>query len=132
MVYYNLHKHCLSVKAMEGPLRGRVILHAYAVQLQDAVFKVSQAGRERVLRERAKNVHAGVIGKLVAHETANNDTRLAKEALELGMTRLLTYDPYRFTSFVDRDTFEPVHAAPACVIVGRKILTPPVTTTSAY
>ena len=70
-VYFNLHKKCLSVKALEGESKGRVIAHADSVELVNATFKVSQAGRQRVLRERRKNVHAGVVGtmtNLPAHD----------------------------------------------------------------
>lgn len=33
------------------------------VVLKDATFKVSEAGRQRVLREKRKNVHAGILGE---------------------------------------------------------------------
>lgn len=126
MVYYNLHKQCLSIKAMEGPRRGRVILHAQAVQLHNAQFKVSEAGRQRVLREKTKNVHAGVVGELISHEplTTEGPYSLAKAASVLGLARSVTYDPYRFSSFVYRDTLEPAYDTPDCIIIGRKILIP--------
>lgn len=63
--YYNLHKAVWSVKALEGSQKGRVILHAGEVTLAKCEFKVSEAGRQRVLREKKKNVHAGVVGELV-------------------------------------------------------------------
>ena len=53
-VYYNLHKKLWSVKALEGPQKGRVIRRANHVTLRDAMPKVSQKGRERVLREKRK------------------------------------------------------------------------------
>lgn len=43
-VYYNLHKKCFSVRAMEGEQRGRVIAHRDMISLTDAVFRVSAAG----------------------------------------------------------------------------------------
>jgi hypothetical protein len=127
MVYYNLHKHCLSLKALDGARRGCVVLHARGVRLKDVTFRVSQAGRERVLRERAKNVHAGVVGELVDIEPLNDDadSALAAVAQQLGLTRQLTYDPYRFTSFVTRDTEEPVAAADECIIAGKRIFIAP-------
>jgi hypothetical protein len=63
-VYYNLHRKCFSVKTLEGEFKGRVIAHASYVSLHDCRFKVSEAGRQRVLREKRKNVHAGVVGNL--------------------------------------------------------------------
>lgn len=71
-VYFNLHKKVFSVRAMEGENKGRVIAHTTTVELRDAVFKVSQAGRERVLKEKRKNVHAGVQGQWVAWTGVNS------------------------------------------------------------
>jgi len=130
MVYYNLHKHCLSLKALEGERRGCVVLHARAVRLSDVTFRVSQAGRERVLRERSKNVHAGVIGTLVDIEPWTDDTvecAMAALAEPLGLTRPLTYDPYRFTSFVTCDTHTPVMSAPDCLVIGKRVYIAPMT-----
>jgi hypothetical protein len=63
-VYFNLRRRLFSVKALEGPRKGRVIAHSEIVTLTGVTFKVSEAGRQRVLRERQKNVHAFVIGEL--------------------------------------------------------------------
>lgn len=65
-VYYNLRKHLWSIKALDGPSKGRVVAHADKVLVRDATFRVSEAGRQRVIRERRKNVHAGVVGHLEA------------------------------------------------------------------
>ena len=61
-VYFNLHRKLFSVKALEGPDKGKVIGHTTYLWLKDVTFKVSEAGRQRVLREKRKNVHAGVVG----------------------------------------------------------------------
>lgn len=63
-VYFNLHRKCYSIKAMEGPRYGKVIAHAKAVLMLGCTFKVSEAGRQRGLREGKKNVHAGIVGML--------------------------------------------------------------------
>lgn len=85
-VYFNLHKNMYSVRSVET---GRVVSHETSVKLVNCKLKVSQAGRRRVLREKRKNVHAGVEGDLV-------DT--------LGLSGckgyLVTYDPYKWESFV--------------------------------
>ena len=99
-VYFNLHKLLWSVRALEGPNKGRVIQHAHEVLLVDCVFKVSEAGRQRVLSERRKNVHAGVVGRL---------TDVAPVSAHAGLR--VTYNPYKYATFVRADTFEPVHAA---------------------
>lgn len=60
-IYYNLHKHCWSVQDYRTK---RVIEHRETLTLIDCTFKVSEAGRQRVLREKRKNVHAGILGTL--------------------------------------------------------------------
>jgi|688.fasta_scaffold151528_4 hypothetical protein len=62
-VYRNLHRGCLSVR---DPKTRLVIGYADGVLLTDVTFVVSEAGRQRVLRERRKNVHAFVRGTLAA------------------------------------------------------------------
>jgi len=98
-VYFNLHKRVFSVKALEGAEKGRVIGHRTSLAIYSPVFKVSEAGRQRVVRERRKNVHAGVVGFL----TAPYDW--TKELVE--WTPVL-YNPYVFSSFVTM-LGKPVH-----------------------
>ena len=87
-VYFNLHKKLFSIKALEGPNKGRVVAHRRELSLLDAVFKVSEAGRQRVLRERKKNVHAGVVGQWF------DTTEAVDNKLQV------TYNPYKYTGFV--------------------------------
>lgn len=101
-VYFNLHKKCFSVKALEGPNKGRVIDHRDVVHLSDAVGRVSKAGRERVLREKRKNVHAGMVGQLI--DCAWPDEA---EPGTLWDGTVVTYNPYKYSSFVDKQTEEP-------------------------
>lgn len=65
-IYWNLHRACWSIKALDGASKGLVVAHAVHWQVEGVRFKVSEAGRQRVLREKRKNVHAGVVGTLVA------------------------------------------------------------------
>lgn len=107
-VYRNLHKKCLSVRAMEGPSKGRVIAHTDEVFLEDVTFKVSQAGRARVLREKSKNVHAGVVGTMIPAAVYRE-----KAAWEYMTARKdnLTYNPYKYSSFVVKETEDPALSA---------------------
>ena len=98
-VYFNLHRKCLSVRAMEGPRKGRVIRHVNSIVLSCATFKVSEAGRQRVLRERRKNVHAGIVGY----------DNHADVPMHWGDP--VKYNPYKYTSFVHAINETPVHAA---------------------
>ena len=117
-VYWNLHTHMFSIRALEGPSKGRVIAHASALSLADVTTKVSKAGRERVLRERKKNVHAFVIGRLAGYSGTPVEGRLNDNlrftdmglarcrALSLSHSRLL-YNPYHSDRFEVQDVLGP-------------------------
>jgi len=97
-VYFNLHRKLFSIRACEGPNKGRVIAHRETVTLLRPQFKVSQAGRARVLREGRKNVHATVRGTWIYHEHIENyrsqvENRCKKRGVEI------TYNPYKMSSF---------------------------------
>lgn len=94
-VYYNLHKKVWSVKALEGENKGRVVAYGELVTLANAKPKVSEKGRQRVLRERRKNVHAGVVGELLEELP---DLKFRKEVVTP------TYNPYKGDKFVDLET----------------------------
>ena len=107
-VYFNLHKKLWSVKHRKTK---RVMYHTEVVLLYDCKFKVSQAGRKRVLKEKRKNVHAGVTGELdwIGHKDASFRTPHGFEA-----PVSVTYDPYKYESFVRKDNLEPVARAIFC------------------
>ena len=110
-VYYNLHKKCLSIR-----YKGKVIEHAREVTLTDAKFHVSEKGRQRVLREKRKNVHAYVSGKL-------KETFWFTQAPKYVWTakQRVTYNPYKHKSFVDKLTLEPIANAEVVHIQDRLI-----------
>ena len=110
-VYYNLHRNCFSVKALEGERKGRVIAHRDLVSLTDAVFKVSAAGRARVIREQRKNVHAGVVGEWRHVWVRPQDQELVR----------VTYNPYAYSSFVEAETKNPVYSAQKVLLQGGSI-----------
>lgn len=105
-VYRNLHNGKLSVRDRKTHL---VIGHVDYITLCCVRFRVSQAGRERVLRERRKNVHAFVVGKIIEFGGADNykDRNLKEYVYERGRNLCLfdngtvaTYNPYKYESFV--------------------------------
>lgn len=98
--YFNLHKLCWSVKALEGPRKGTVIAHLQTIALSDVTFKVSEAGRQRVLNQKRKNVHAGVVGQWDKCDTP------APAWKNKGLA--VSYNPYKAPTFVRRDTQEPM------------------------
>ncbi len=106
-VYFNLHKRCFSIKSLEGENKGRVVAHADKVMLYDGTFKVSQAGRKRVLSEKRKNVHAGVVG--LWYGTNDHNDRSVDLMSRLG--KPITYNPYKYETFVSVYGETPQHSA---------------------
>lgn len=94
-VYFNLHRKCFSIKALEGANKGRVVAHRDSVLLFNGTFKVSEAGRQRVLRERKKNVHAGVVG----HWDETGTDLISIDMITINGTAI-TYNPYKYDTFV--------------------------------
>ena len=80
-VYKNLNRNCWSVR--QG---GIVMLHTDAIALEQCQFKVSEAGRQRVLKEKRKNVHAFIKGIFIRKG-------------DLVKGDKVTYDPYKMSSF---------------------------------
>ena len=94
-VYRNLHKKCWSVRQ-----RGKVKLHTDYICLQNAEFKVSQKGRERVLREQRKNVHAFIKSFIVdAAEINKMEDAMESYGQDVEWTDV-SYNPYKYSSFV--------------------------------
>lgn len=99
-VYYNLRRKTFSVR-----VKGKVILHTDDVTMQDCVFVVNKAGRERVLREKRKNVHAFVRGDYIMPLPF-----LMAGGFDVG------YNPYKADYFYSRITGERVDHAQTVVL----------------
>ena len=92
-VYFNLHKKLWSIKALEGERKGKVIGHQSYIALAHARPKVSEAGRKRVLKEKCKNVHAGIVGYM-----SEDLVEMLFDNLDLEPDHV-TYNPYEHDSF---------------------------------
>lgn len=105
-VYFNLHKEVFSVKQ-----NGLVVLHTPALMLSNVTFQVSEAGRQQVLREKRKNVHAFVNGTFRGEYTgsAPRDWRQAY------------YNPYKTATFVDKETGVALLEAQDVILKDRQI-----------
>tara|TARA_Y100000588_G_scaffold87320_1_gene92996 strand:+ start:1699 stop:2079 length:381 start_codon:yes stop_codon:yes gene_type:complete len=90
-VYKNLHKDCWSVKQ-----DGLVKAHTKSINLWDCSFRVNAKGRAKVLEEKRKNVHAGIVGYIDENEMA------------MTFGTAVTYNPYKYSTFVEKDTEDPV------------------------
>lgn len=122
-IYRNLNRsgHMYSIKSLEGISKGKVIGYAPRMVVENAQLVVSQAGRERVLKQKRKNVHAGVVGDLVmvsgwitrmhnskAEFKYCNEEEFIK-TFPVGTT--ITYNPYLYRTFVLTNTEQPIHKA---------------------
>ena len=74
-----------------------MIGHTAGIVLKNAVFKVSAAGRARVLRERKKYVHAGVQGVIAPSD------EWASEYFDIATWQRVRYNPYTEGAFVRDD-----------------------------
>lgn len=84
-VYFNVRKKKFSVL-----VNGKVRDHVDFVDILNPTFKVSEAGRQRVLKQKRKNVHAFVVGEVVSEPDRHPSKRV-------------TYNPYLHSSFVEFD-----------------------------
>lgn len=124
-IYYNLQSAKWSIKALDGEFKGLVIGHADGVQLKDCIFKVSEKGRQRVIKEQRKNVHAGIEGELtqVLNFIPRKPVKLPTGWKPRGIwcTRV-GYNPYMFSTFVVRsDWSKQVHSAQHVVLQDKKV-----------
>lgn len=109
-IYRNLHANKWSIKALEGKHKGLVVAHADYVWLSDVTPKVSESGRQRVLREKKKYVHAGLVGHIVnakgltfrhhSKDYAKWDIKwLAGGGIDNRGYERVSYNPYKGQSF---------------------------------
>ena len=105
MVYRNLQFRDSVMWSGRSLKLGHVMFHLPQVALQNCVFKVSEKGRQRVLEEKQKNVHAGIVGVMTEADL--------KDPAE--WTKIC-YDPYKYSNFVRCDNLEPVYKAQTVVI----------------
>jgi len=96
-VYRNLHKNCWSVRQ-----DGLIVKHTKEVSLKDARFLVGQTGRKRVLKEKRKNVHAGISGYLMGFRESHKDINVPRSpaAAFFPNSAQVVYNPYKYNTFV--------------------------------
>lgn len=106
-IYFNLHKRCWSLKAertvqpgdrlFHPSVKGRVTGHADTVLAVNCTTKISESGRQRVIREKRKNVHAGIVCTTCIAEPK-------PKFVTSELTQTMSYNPYKRGDFYDRDT----------------------------
>ena len=111
-VYKNIKRNCWSIKR-----DGLVKQHANVGWLKDVTFKVSEAGRLRVLREGRKNVHAGLKGTLLEY----TDTPVPNHPVHSPQEKWHTikYNPYDGPTFIEsKDNLPPYHKKCVLMVTG--------------
>lgn len=103
-VYRNLQHGGYSVRSREKETRGLVISHEESVVVRDAEFVVQESGRQKVLEEERKNVHAFVRGKIPEREK------------KVYGDIPVTYNPYEYKNFVNAETEEPLDTAKLVIL----------------
>lgn len=120
-VYKNLHNGMWSIASVET---GLVVGHADIVLLENTTLVVSEAGRQRVLKERRKNVHAYIVGDILhtkSFKPFKGRTLVETGRYSIGLRdgERISYNPYRGASFFNKVTGESVTSF-AYVMMGQQ------------
>ena len=95
--------------------KGKVKHHVGIVVFKHgAKFVVQPAGREKVLKEKRKNVHAFVRGDVTI---VSADLKKWNNFVDNNKTRLVSYNPYKKNHFYYVDTGERIEQADDVVMV---------------
>ena len=134
-VYRNLHNGLISIQDLST---GLVLGHASSVDLQHATFIVREAGRQQVIKEKRKNVHAFVRGKVVdvvnfqpfkgrgegieddSPYAWGNSTKLQRGSMLVTTTKV-SYNPYKAPHFVTPEGDE-VDYAHLCTVQSNGVI----------
>ena len=117
-IYRNLHNGLISIKSDSS---GLVLGHAKSVDIVGADFVVNEAGRQRVLKEKQKNVHAYVKGLLLNtigfKPYKGRSLGPAYGALDtIHKVTVVSYNPYKAPHFVIKGTSDKVTKASLCTV----------------
>lgn len=109
--YRNLNDECISIRSREPENRGLVIDHVDTVRVTDVEFAVEPSGPQRVRDNERKDVHAYVRGRRA--DTPIVPTTTGTE---------ITYNPYKYDSFVAVQTERPVEKADSAIVTSDGII----------
>jgi hypothetical protein len=107
-VYRNLHKEGIWYSVKQNNL---VVAHAQLMVLGDCKFMVNEKGRQRVLKNKQKNVHAFIKG---FYTTSGMGTTAAKNDLPA----MIEYNPYCNKTFICSNlTVKPYSVKGAMIVI---------------
>lgn len=105
-IYRNLHKNCFSVLKYVKEKKGyRLHEHITDAVLYDVETKVSETGRQKVIREKQKNVHAFL---LCSHYTPLSEPLNTSDYTEV------YYNPYKQSSFTANN--QPIQSCSSLIL----------------
>jgi hypothetical protein len=111
-VYRNLHNDMWSVQYYNRQKKGwRLLAHMNEIYLTNVKFQVNETGRQKVLKEKRKNVHAFIEGNL------RNLPNSVKQGIRDSVGFKVTYDPYKYKQFIvkfENNTHLGIFHAPNC------------------
>lgn len=108
-VYRNLQNGTMSLQQrVDG--RWKVVGHVREAVLRHVTFHLNEAGRQRVIAQRQKNVHAWAEGVLVGESCPGFDAPID-----------LAYNPYRDRTFVERQTLKPLSGCEYLIILDNRV-----------
>ena len=84
-VYKNLHNGLFSVRQ-----NGLVVAHVESIVLSYPKIKVNEKGRQKVIKDKAKNVHAFLVGF----------PNCVNKCFTIDDKHAITYNPYKYKTFV--------------------------------
>lgn len=112
--YFNLHKKVFSVKQGRHPIE-----HFDWVLLSDCSFRVRESGRQRVLQEKRRGVHAYVKGKVIIGSKTNENFLL--EIPKYQEEYRIRYNPYLHGYFFFANNENPIYECEECLLINKKI-----------
>lgn len=109
-VYYNFRKKLFSVQEKING-KWKVVEHTNEIFIRNASFKVSEAGRQRVIKEKRKNVHAKIVGErfpFIPKSFVYRDE--------------VSYNPYKGPNFMVVSEQKPLDWAKYVTIINGKVI----------
>lgn len=99
-IYFNLHKKCFSILAWDLDKKGwRLYSHEDSIEVSNAKMKISEIGRQRVIKEKRKNVHAFVYAEKI---------KTTCPTAKIKYNNRCSYNPYKHGFFYDALTEKPI------------------------
>jgi hypothetical protein len=111
-IYRNLHKGCFSIQKWSPESKGyRLHSHMKDLIAINAEFRISQAGRKKVLNTKQKNVHAFIYCTEFINITGAEFRKRGEE---------IYYNPYKTESFQIKNSGDPVYGASKIILTNNR------------